>query len=194
MLECGPHVHQSCCGWDWPLTLLGHGAGSDTPCPVRQMVPPLWVSTQEETLLLESAEDARYKQGLGLGQKRGYFRGNGKSQQLFIYRSTETPTALSASAVFPTESVHSEPVYEVNQMCVSLPVPWDTARKLPGSLVWSSLQSQQSPHPALAHVRRTGRGHFKEQIKVQWGNLGHKQVLPSLRDGSSWCTSVQSGA
>lgn len=37
--ECGPQVQQSG-GWDWPE------AGSDTRCPVRQRVPPLWVSTQ----------------------------------------------------------------------------------------------------------------------------------------------------
>lgn len=63
--DCGPQVHHSG-GWDWPLTLLGHGAGSGTPCPVRQRVPPLWVSTQEETWLLESAQGVGYNQGLGL--------------------------------------------------------------------------------------------------------------------------------
>lgn len=108
--QCYPTYFLTCslafCAWVWSpssaegclglaLTLLDHGAGSHTPCPVRQRVPALWVSTQGKTVLLESAGNARYNQGLVLWQNSGYFRGNGKNQQLFICRSTETSEITS---------------------------------------------------------------------------------------------------
>lgn len=48
------------------MTLLGHGAGSNTPCPARERIPSPLGEPPMESVLLEPAESAEYNQELDL--------------------------------------------------------------------------------------------------------------------------------
>lgn len=48
------------------MTLLGHGAGFNTPCPARERIPSTLGEPPVESLLLEAAESAEYNQELDL--------------------------------------------------------------------------------------------------------------------------------